>query len=143
MARNNPESHLDVQGLEKLDSRYQELEGLLASPEVVCDKQQYNRYAKELSDIQEAVYLFRQYRQACREIQDLQQVIKEKADKELLELAKTELVDLGAKKASLEERIKESLTQDDKDLGKDMIVEIRQGTGGSEAGLFATDLYRM
>jgi peptide chain release factor 1 len=129
--------------LEKLDNRYQELEHLLASPEVISKKDEYSRYAKELSDIQETVYLFREYQRACREIQDLQQVIKEKADRELLELAKAELVDLSNKKVNLEERIKESLTGEDEDLGKDVIVEIRQGTGGMEAGLFVADLYRM
>jgi len=129
--------------LEKLDNRYRELEHLLASPAVVSNKEQYNHYAKELSDIQEPVYLFRQYQRVCREIEDLEQVIKGKADRELLELAKSELVDLSSKKVNLEEKLKESLIGEDKDLGKDMIVEIRQGTGGMEAGLFAADLYRM
>jgi len=129
--------------LEKLDNRYQQLEHLLASPEVTSNKEQYNHYAKELSSIREAVYLFREYQRVCREIEDLEQVIKEKADRELLELAKDELRDLSNKKVNLEEKIKESLAGEDKDLGKDLIVEIRQGTGGREAGLFVADLYRM
>jgi len=129
--------------LEKLEQRYQELEHLLACQEVVSNKEQYSRLAKELSDIQEAVYLLRQYRRVSQEIHDLDQVIKEKVDKELLDLVKTELLELNAKKVELEAKMEASLVGEDKDLGKDVIIEIRQGTGGMEAGLFAANLYRM
>ncbi|MFA4983808.1 MAG: peptide chain release factor 1 [Candidatus Omnitrophota bacterium] len=132
-----------IKQLEKLDARYRELEDLLASPEVISNKQEYNRYAKELSDIREAVYLFREYLRVCGEMEGLEQLLKSKAEQEFLELAKTELEGLCTKKSGLEERLKECIAADDDDLGKDVIVEIRQGTGGMEAGLFAADLYRM
>lgn len=129
--------------LEKLETRYNELEQLLASYEVISDKEEYNRYAKELSGLKEPVSLYRQYKQVLKEGQDLEVVLKEKQDKELMELAKKELQDLGAKRQELEEKLKLSLMGEDEDIGKDVILEIRPGTGGDEAGLFAADLYRM
>jgi peptide chain release factor 1 len=74
---------------------------------------------------------------------DLETFLKEKHDKELLDLGKKELEELTAKKAGFEEKLKQILAGEDKDVGRDVIVEIRQGTGGDEAGLFAADLYRM
>jgi peptide chain release factor 1 len=129
--------------LQKLESRYQELEQLLASYDVISDKAEYNKYAKELSDLKEPVSLFREYKKSCKEIDDLEAVIKEKHDKEFMELAKKELGDAKEKKLDLEQRLKLALTGEDKEAGRDIIVEIRQGTGGDEAGLFAADLYRM
>jgi len=124
-----------IKQLEKLESRYRELENLLASPEVISNKEEYNRYAKELSDMRDAVYLFREYLRVSQEMEGLQQLIKGKAEQEFLELARTELADLSVKKSNLEEKLKECIAADDDDLGKDVIVEIRQGTGGSGGGV--------
>jgi len=129
--------------LQKLENRFQELEGLLASPEAFADKEQYNKYAKELSGLKEPISLFREYKKVSKEIEGLVVVLKEKHDKEFIELAKKELQDLELKMADLEQRLKEVLAGEDEDAGRDIIVEIRQGTGGDEAGLFAADLYRM
>ncbi len=129
--------------LEKIEQRYQELEGLLGSPDVLSNKELYNRYVKELSGAKDQVILFREYKRTIAEAKDLETVLQEKHDKEFLELASKELEELRIKKASLEEQLKRLLAGEDKDIGKDIIVEIRQGTGGDEAGLFAADLYRM
>ncbi len=129
--------------LEKLEQRYNELEYILASQEVASDHEQYSKYAKELSGLQEAVSLYRQHTKVCREIKELEEATGEKHDKDFLELAKKELEDLSQKRAALEEKIACALRPEDKDLNKDIIVEIRPGTGGMEAGLFAADLYRM
>lgn len=129
--------------LEKLEKRYLELEQLLASPETAPSKDQYNKYAKELSDLGNPVSLFREYKKISCEIEELEVVLKEKHDKDFLELAKKELPELQNKKTVLEEKLKKVLKGEDKDLGRDVIVEIRPGTGGLEAGLFAADLYRM
>jgi peptide chain release factor 1 len=129
--------------LEQLEKRYQELEHLLASQEVVSSKEQYNKLAKELSDLKDTVYLFREYKRMTEEIEGLEIVLSEKHDKEFLELANKELLDLINKRLELEKRLKEALAGEDEDLGKNVIVEIRPGTGGLEAGLFAADLYRM
>ena len=129
--------------LEKIEKRYQELEYLLASYETVSDKEQYNKYAKELSDLKDAVSLFREYKKIIKEINDLETALGEKHDHEFLTLAKTELEELKNKKLDLEQRLKNILAGEDEFAGLDIIVEIRQGTGGIEAGLFAADLYRM
>ncbi|MFA5411699.1 MAG: PCRF domain-containing protein, partial [Candidatus Omnitrophota bacterium] len=129
--------------LEKLEDRYRELEGLLASHEVISNQELCNKYAKELSALKDAVSLFREYKRFSKEAKDLEAVLGEKHDKEFLELAKKELGDLEGKRAALEERLKQLLAGEDKDIGRDVILEIRQGTGGMEAGLFAADLYRM
>ncbi len=129
--------------LEKLEKRYQELEQLLASPEVATDREVCNKYAKELADLREPVSLLRQYKDILKQIGQMETVLKEKHDKEFLELAQAEIGDLNNSKADLEAKLKESLSEEDKDLGLDIMVEIRPGTGGDEAGLFAGDLYRM
>lgn len=129
--------------LEKSEKRYNELEHLLASPEVVSDQGRYSRYAKELSGLQETVFLFREYRKVCCEIKELETMIAEKHDNDFSELAKNELKDLNQKKNTLEDKLACALKGEDQDLSKDIIVEIRPGTGGLEAGLFAADLYRM
>jgi len=129
--------------LEKLEKRYQEIEELLGSQDVASDKGQYQKLAKELSDLQKPVSLFREYKKISLELTDLEHALKEKHDKDFVELAELELAELAAKKIDLLSRLKRELAGEDKDLGKDIIVEIRQGTGGDEAGLFAADLYRM
>jgi len=129
--------------LEKLEKRYQELEHLLASPEVVSDQDKCAKLAKELSSLSHPVALFRQYKEADKQLEELKHMLGEKHDKEYIELAEAEIEHLKQKKLELETQIKNALTGEDKDLGRDIIVEIRQGTGGDEAGLFAADLYRM
>jgi len=129
--------------LQKLETRYQELEALLVSPETFADKEKYNKYARELSSLKEPVSLFREHKKVSKEIEGLEAVLEEKHDREFIELAKKELQDLKAKAADLEQRLKQSLAGEDEDAGRDIIVEVRQGTGGDEAGLFAADLYRM
>lgn len=129
--------------LEKLEKRYQELEHILAAGEVIANKEMYNKYAKELSDLKGPVSLFREYKKVAGDIKDLEHMLKEKHDPQFLELAKKELQDLRTKGIGLERKLKDALASKDKDAGKDVIVEIRQGTGGREAGLFAADLYRM
>jgi len=129
--------------LNKLEQRYQELEHLLGAPEVISDKEQYNRYAKELSNLKDAVFLFRAYKNISREIENVKEVLREKHDHDFLELAKKELSDLQVKTLALEQQLKDLLKGEDRDLNKNVIIEIRPGTGGMEAGIFAADLYRM
>ncbi|MFA5149905.1 MAG: peptide chain release factor 1 [Candidatus Omnitrophota bacterium] len=129
--------------LQKLESRYEELEKLLSSPEVLSDRQGSNKLAKELSGLKDPVALFREYKQTTKEIRELELVLGEKHDKEFLELVKKELEELRDRLKEIEEKIKVAFTEKDPYAGSDIIVEIRQGTGGDEAGLFAADLYRM
>ncbi len=139
MAKND----LWLERLQKLESRYVELEHLLASHEVLANADQYNRYAKELSGLKEPVSLFKEYKKVSRELKDLETILKDKHDAEFVQLAEKEVKDLRSNGAALEDRLKGLLRGEDKDAGKDVMVEIRQGTGGLEAALFAADLYRM
>jgi peptide chain release factor 1 len=132
-----------LEKLEKLEKRYEEIEHLLANHARIADTERYNKLAKELSDLKAAVFLFREHKKLVKEITDLEIMLKEKHDSELLSMAQKELPDLKNKKSELETKLKEALKGEDKDAGKNVIVEIRQGTGGSEAALFAADLFRM
>lgn len=140
--------------LEKLTARYQELEDLLARDtpfqldnsnrgDPTGGRQQYNKLAKELSGIKEAVSLFSEYNNLLKEISGLEIVLLGKHDKDFLDLAREELKNLEAKKTGIDSELKKIMAGVDKDAGRDCIIEIRQGTGGDEAGLFAADLYRM
>ncbi len=129
--------------LEKIASRYEELEHLLASHEQIADRDQYNKLAKELSGIKDTVSLFREYKNLVKEKNELEVVLTQTHDKDFQELAHEELKNLEAKKIEAESKLKKILVGEDKDAGRNCIVEIRQGTGGDEAGLFAADLYRM
>jgi len=130
--------------LEKLEKRYIEIEQLLGSQDAFTDMAQYGKLVKELSDLKGVVVLFREYKKVAKETEDLEtELSSETQDEEFLELIRKELRELVSKKAGLEEKLKKSLSGEDKDLGRDVIVEIRQGTGGLEAGLFAGELYRM
>jgi len=132
-----------IKELEILEARYEELEGLLASPDVLSDRERSHKLAKELSAIKEPVALFREYKKVLKESSDLEALLEGKHDQEFGDLAKKELDELKAKEEGIKEKIESALTQEDKDADRDIIVEIRQGTGGDEAGLFAADLYRM
>ncbi len=129
--------------LEKLEKRYEELEHLLADHAIIADSEQCNKLAKELSDLKKPIFFFRDYKKLSKEIEELEVILKEKHDKEFLEMARIELPELKARREALEAKIKELLKGEDKDAGEDVLVEIRQGTGGAEATLFAADLYRM
>ena len=129
--------------LEKIEARYLELEQLLANHEQIADREQYNKLAKELSDIKPTVVLYREYKSLLKETKDLEVVLSQKHEKDFYELAQQEINELGIRRADIELRIKKILAGEDKHAGRACIVEIRQGTGGDEAGLFAADLYRM
>lgn len=133
----------DLNKFAQLEKRYEELEGLLASPEVALDQDQCSKYAKELSDLRDQVVLLRDYKRVDSELAQIQKVLEEKHDEDFLQLARHELGELQAKKENLGKLLKNSLKVRDKYAGRDIILEIRQGTGGDEAGLFAADLYRM
>jgi len=132
-----------LEKLSKLEARYNEIEQLLSSPEVLADREKSNQLARELSNIREPVSLYRELNRIQKETGELEVVLNEKHDKEFLELAKKELEELKIKQKEIEAKIDAAFVEKDKDAGRDIIVEIRQGTGGDEAGLFAADLYRM
>ncbi len=129
--------------LEKREKRYEELEKLLVLPEVISDKAQYSQYARELTGISETVFLYRQFKQHESEISKLEGTLKEKHDREFLALVENEIRDLKSRNRQIIDMINQRMKGEEEGQDKNVIVEIRAGTGGQEAGLWASDLYRM
>lgn len=129
--------------LEKIAHRYDELTELLAEPAVVSDQKRYRELAREERQLSEIVGKYREYKKALTDIDNDQILIENSTDHELKELAHEELEQLNAVRSILEEELKILLIPKDPQDDKDVICEIRAGTGGNEAGLFAGDLFRM
>ncbi|MCL5984973.1 MAG: peptide chain release factor 1 [Actinobacteria bacterium] len=132
--------------LEKLqgyEEKYKELSEMLADPKISSDVEKLREYSKHMSDLEELVAAIRQYRDVLREIEDTKALLQPENDEDLIELAKSELTELKEKEQEIESRIRFLLIPLDPNDSKDIIVEIRAGTGGEEASLFAGDLFRM
>ena len=129
--------------LEKLVARNDELTNLLADPAVINNQERYRTLSKEHSEISEIVRTYQLYKKTKADLESLQHLAETAEDTEMRELASVELRDAEAKLTKLEEDLKALLTPKDPNDDKDCIVEIRAGTGGEEAALFAADLYRM
>ena len=128
--------------LKDIESRYQELEQLLSDPAVVGKRGIYQKYAKEHADLSDLIETYREYEKTGLRIGEDQALLKE-SDEELRELAREELPRLKETRESLGERLKVLLLPRDPNDEKNVFLEIRAGTGGDEAGLFAEDLFRM
>ena len=132
-----------ISKLEEVKEKYNNIHEQLSDPEVVSDQEKLIKLSKERSDLQEIVEAYDNYTGVVQNIEGNKEIIEISDDKELTELAETELEDLFNQKEEIEEKIKLLLIPKDPDDDKNVIVEIRAGTGGDEAGLFAGDLYRM
>ena len=132
-----------LEHLEKLEIRYEELSNLLADPEVAKDPMKLRQIAKERSSLEETMMKYREYKQVLKAIKEDQELLKEEQDHELRELAELDLQEMQAKSEIIEDEIKRLLMPKDPKDSKNAIVEIRAGTGGDEAGIFAGDLFRM
>ncbi|MCH8873304.1 peptide chain release factor 1 [candidate division KSB1 bacterium] len=132
-----------LEQLEKIDKRYQELCDLLMDPNVTQDPAKYKDVAKEKSGLDKTIEKYHEYKKVLTTLEEGESVLKDDSDEELRELAELELEELKPKKIDLEEELKVLLLPKDPRDKKNVIVEVRAGTGGDEAGLFAGDLYRM
>jgi peptide chain release factor 1 len=128
--------------LRDIEIRYRELEGQLSDPKVVSKQGMYQKFAKEHADLTELVETIRQYEKIKARIDEYSDLLKEN-DEELLAMVKEEMPQLQQEKIELEEKIKILLLPRDPNDDKNVFLEIRAGTGGDEAGLFAGDLFRM
>jgi len=131
------------ENLEKLVQRFEEINEELTKPEVVSDQQNLIKLTKERSELEEIVNTYKKYKEIKKNIEGNKEIIYSKVDPELVELAKLELDELEPELERLEEQLKMLLLPKDPDDSKNCIVEIRAGTGGEEAALFAADLFRM
>jgi peptide chain release factor 1 len=128
--------------LKDIESRYRDLEQLLSDPAVVGKPGVYQKYAKEHSDLNSLVETFREYEKMNLRIDEDQALLRE-SDEELKEIAREELPQLQETLESLTDRLRILLLPRDPNDEKNVFLEIRAGTGGDEAGLFAEDLFRM
>jgi len=132
------------ESLKNVEKRYNDIGELMADPQVATDYEQMARLAKERSELEEMVESYRRYRTTLRELDDARALLAEEGqDAELIALARDEIERLEAEVEGLEQRLQVMLLPSDPADEKNVIVEIRAGTGGDEAGLFAADLYRM
>jgi peptide chain release factor 1 len=135
---------MDLLGkLKKINSRYEDINAQLSESEIVNDRNKMISLSKERSDLEEIIKVYKEYDSVLNNISVNKEIISSENDKELIEFAWIELAELSEQKEKLEEKIKFILLPKDPNDDKDVIVEIRAGTGGDEAGLFAGDLFRM
>lgn len=128
--------------LERIENSFVDLEKELSQPEVFSDQERYRKLAKTHADMGEIVKAYREYKRLTRELADNKELARD-ADPEIREMAQAEIGTIEERLAALEEELKVLLLPKDPMDEKDIILEIRAGTGGDEAALFAADLFRM
>ncbi len=128
--------------LEEVEKRFEELTEKLADPEVVGEREKYAKIAREHAELSEIVETYRTYKKTLEEIEGNKELLEDQ-DEELVKLAKEELKELTAKAEELEKKLMLLLLPKDPNDEKNILLEIRAGTGGEEAALFAADLFRM
>jgi peptide chain release factor 1 len=132
-----------LERLNKVEKRYEELARLMADPAVAQDYERVAQYAKEHSDLEEIVSLYREYKATVGELTGAKTLLDDDADPEMQELAEGEVARLDGRLDELKSQLRQLLVPKDPRDAKDVIIEIRAGAGGDEAGLFAAELYRM
>lgn len=129
--------------LEEVKQRYNGIQEQLSDPAIMSNQEKLIKLSKERSDLHEIVETYDEYNELVKNIKGNEEIINSPGDKELAEMAEAELEELYEKKTGLEEKIKVLLIPKDPNDDKNVILEIRAGTGGDEAGIFASDLFRM
>ena len=129
--------------LEERKARFNKLHNLLSDPAVIGNNLLYQKYAKELSGLQDVIKMYDEYTKAEKGIKDMQAMSQKEKDPELVRLAVEEMAHLESTRNRVKDELIDMLNPESADSGKDVIMEIRAGTGGLEAGIFAADLFRM
>jgi len=129
--------------LTRVEERFEELDRLMADPGVLSDYARVSELAQERSNLEELVGAWRRYQEMQEQLSDNRALLAESDDPELAELADLEIAELEPEVAGLEDELRRMLLPKDRNDDKNVIVEIRAGAGGDEAGLFAADLLRM
>ena len=125
-----------------VEERFIEVEKHLSDPKIVNDRNAYQTFVREHAELNKIVTVYRQYKQTLQDLDESQDLLKD-ADPEIKDLAREEIATLNQEKEDLESELKKLLLPKDPNDYKNVIVEIRAGTGGEEAALFAGDLFRM
>jgi peptide chain release factor 1 len=129
--------------LASIEERSRELERQMGDPEISGDYSRVQKLAREHASLKKLVGLASRHRQVTEDIVDARSMTRDDSDREMAALAREELAELEIVKGSIEDELRVALLPKDPNDDKNVIVEVRAGTGGEEAGLFAADLYRM
>jgi peptide chain release factor 1 len=132
-----------LQKLQSIKERWDEVAQLIVDPEIISDMDRYVKLNKEYKDLEVFVLTYEDYKNVLDNIISSKEIISKEKDEEFREMAKMEYDDLVERRDELEEKIKYMLIPQDPEDSKDVIVEIRGGTGGDEAAIFAGDLFNM
>ena len=132
-----------LEKLQEIKEKFDDIESQLSDPEIVSQQNKVIELSKQRSELLELVNAYNEYKKVITNIKNNEEIISSSEDPEFKELAEMEMDELNATKEELEEKIKILLIPKDPDDNKNVIVEIRAGTGGDEAGIFANDLFRM
>lgn len=128
--------------LKGVEKRFSEIEELLSDPDIINNREAYQKYVREHAELSKVVTVFRTYNQVLDDLDESTELLAD-GDSDIKDLAREEIASLTQKKESLEEDLKKLLVPKDPNDERNVIVEIRAGTGGEEAALFAGDLFRM
>jgi peptide chain release factor 1 len=128
--------------LSGVENHFLEVEKLLGDPKIVNNREAYQKYSREHADLNKVVSVFRNYKRTINELDDSKELLKDE-DADIRHMAQNEIDTLTRQKEHLEKKLKKLLAPKDPSDNKNVILEIRAGTGGEEAGLFANDLFKM
>ena len=132
-----------LEKLKLVENRFAELGDLIIQPEIISDQKKYIQISKEYKDLKKIIDKGRVYKNLIANKLEAQEIISSEKDDEMIEMAKMQLEEVESQLPKIEEELKVLLIPKDPDDSKNVVVEIRAGTGGDEASIFAGDLYRM
>ncbi|WP_421827883.1 peptide chain release factor 1 [Larkinella sp.] len=132
-----------IDQLESIKERFEEVSQQIMMPEIVSDQKKYTKLSKEYKDLEKIVKQYQVYKKLLNDIDGAKDLLATERDEDLREMAKAELDELVPQREPMEEVLKEMLIPKDPNDSKNVILEIRAGTGGDEASIFAGDLFRM
>ena len=132
-----------LEKLKALEEKFKELSNLIIQPDIMSDQKKYVKISKEYKDLKEIIDKKTEYENILKNIEEASDIIKNEHDKEMLELANSEMVIYKENLVKLEDQLKVLLIPKDPDDSKNIVMELRSGTGGAEASIFAGDLFRM
>lgn len=129
--------------LDFIEGKYEELSMKISDPSVMADQKEWQRLCKEHADLEVVVSKYREYKKSLEDIDATKEMLNDESDREMKEMLQEEIKTLDEQKESLEQELKILMLPKDPNDEKNVFVEIRGGTGGEEAALFAADLFRM
>tara|TARA_Y100000766_G_C18887521_1_gene596644 strand:- start:595 stop:1665 length:1071 start_codon:yes stop_codon:yes gene_type:complete len=132
-----------LEKLKILEERFNELSKMLIQPDIISDQSKYIKISKEYKDLKTVVDKKNEYENVLANIEEAKEIIKNESDKEMIDLANQELNDAKIKVSTIEDDLRNMLIPKDPDDPKNIVMELRAGTGGDEASIFAGDLFRM